>query len=77
MEYSNPFDHPEGLFMILQNRREQYSLWPAHCALPPGWKTILGPESQQACQHWLEANWHSLTPAELSTTASETPSCGE
>ncbi len=70
MEYSNPFDHPEGLFMILKNRREQYSLWPAHCALPQGWQVMSGPESQQACQQWLDANWRSLTPAEFVTKAS-------
>lgn len=34
MEFSNPFDNPQGQFYILQNAQRQFSLWPAACALP-------------------------------------------
>ncbi|MDI5049124.1 MbtH family NRPS accessory protein, partial [Salmonella enterica subsp. enterica serovar Montevideo] len=36
MEFSNPFDNPQGQFYILQNTQRQFSLWPAACALPAG-----------------------------------------
>lgn len=32
MEFSNPFDNPQGQFYILQNAQRQFSLWPAACA---------------------------------------------
>lgn len=34
MQFSNPFDNPQGQFYILRNDQQQYSLWPAHCDLP-------------------------------------------
>ncbi|PLK76564.1 MbtH family protein, partial [Klebsiella pneumoniae] len=37
MQFSNPFDNPQGQFYILRNDQQQYSLWPAHCDLPAGW----------------------------------------
>ncbi|RXY22611.1 MbtH family protein, partial [Klebsiella pneumoniae] len=36
MQFSNPFDNPQGQFYILRNDQQQYSLWPAHCDLPAG-----------------------------------------
>lgn len=63
MEFTNPFDHPQGRFYILQNSAQQCSLWPAQCALPAGWHVICEPQSQAACNDWLAAYWQSLTPA--------------
>ena len=37
MEFSNPFDNPQGQFYILQNPQRQFSLWPQQCSLPAGW----------------------------------------
>lgn len=63
MEFSNPFDNPQGQFYILQNPQRQFSLWPQHCSLPAGWKVACEPQSPEACQQWLDANWTNLTPA--------------
>ncbi|MGK9175810.1 MbtH family NRPS accessory protein [Yokenella regensburgei] len=63
MEFSNPFDNPEGQFYILQNSQQQYSLWPQQCALPPGWQVICEPASQAECADWLAQRWQTLTPA--------------
>jgi uncharacterized protein YbdZ (MbtH family) len=38
MEFSNPFDNPQGQFYILRNDQAEYSLWPQQCALPAGWR---------------------------------------
>lgn len=62
MDYSNPFDNPQGQFLILVNKLMQYSLWPAHCALPAGWQAVSGPQSQSVCYQWLEAHWQNLQP---------------
>ncbi len=40
MQFSNPFDNPQGQFYILRNDQQQYSLWPAHCDLPAGWTVV-------------------------------------
>ncbi|MGY6030509.1 MbtH family protein [Phytobacter sp. AG2a] len=63
MEFSNPFDNPEGHFYILQNAQQQYSLWPEPCALPEGWQVVCAPASQDACTAWLAQHWQTLTPA--------------
>jgi enterochelin esterase family protein len=55
MEFSNPFDNPQGQFAILQNAQQQYSLWPQQCALPEGWQVVCEPQSSEACQQWLAA----------------------
>jgi len=64
MEFSNPFDNPEGQFYILQTARQQFSLWPQQCALPAGWQVVCQPGSQQQCTDWLTHNWQTLTPAQ-------------
>ncbi|EIY5125061.1 MbtH family NRPS accessory protein [Klebsiella quasipneumoniae subsp. similipneumoniae] len=63
MQFSNPFDNPQGQFYILRNDQQQYSLWPGHCALPAGWTVVCPPQSVEACNAWLAANWSTLTPA--------------
>ncbi|WP_058913426.1 MbtH family protein [Entomohabitans teleogrylli] len=63
MEYSNPFDDPQGQFLILENDRHQFSLWPALCVLPAGWKAVFGPQPQAECFNWLDAQWQTLTPS--------------
>ncbi|HIG5946299.1 MbtH family protein, partial [Klebsiella pneumoniae] len=49
MQFSNPFDNPQGQFYILRNDQQQYSLWPAHCDLPAGWTVVCPPQSAEAC----------------------------
>lgn len=63
MEFSNPFDNPEGQFYILQNSQQQYSLWPQQCALPQGWIVVCPPASPEQCTDWLAQHWQTLTPA--------------
>lgn len=63
MEFSNPFDNPQGLFAILQNDQGQYSLWPQQCELPAGWHVVCEAQSQEACQQWLVGHWQTLEPS--------------
>ncbi|MEL4016622.1 MbtH family protein [Dryocola clanedunensis] len=62
MEYSNPFDAPQGRFFILQNAARQYSLWPETCALPAGWQMVCEAAGQEECSRWLKENWRDLQP---------------
>ncbi|CAD5353518.1 MULTISPECIES: MbtH family protein [Enterobacter] len=63
MEFSNPFDNPQGQFAILRNDQAQYSLWPQQCDLPAGWHVVCEPQSQEACQQWLAEHWQTLVPS--------------
>ncbi|EGT4254477.1 MbtH family protein [Citrobacter amalonaticus] len=68
MEFSNPFDNPQGQFYILRNSQQQFSLWPQHCALPAGWQVACEPQSQEACQQWLERHWTTLIPGHFAVS---------
>jgi len=37
---SNPFDHPDGSFLVLANDDGQCSLWPAFADVPAGWRVV-------------------------------------
>lgn len=63
MQFSNPFDNPQGQFYVLQNARQQYCLWPQQCALPDGWEVVCEPQCADDCNAWLVAHWTSLTPS--------------
>ena len=65
MEFSNPFDDPQGQFTLLQNAQQQFSLWPQQCALPEGWRVVCEPQSSEACQQWLATHWTTLTPSQF------------
>ncbi|WP_426712019.1 MbtH family protein [Cronobacter muytjensii] len=62
MEFSNPFDNPQGRFWLLENDQQQLSLWPQACALPPGWRVVAPPQSKQACEAWLAPHGAALQP---------------
>ena len=63
MEFSNPFDNPQGQFAILRNDQGQYSLWPQQCALPAGWRVVGDPRSQEAGQQGRAEHWQTLSPS--------------
>ena len=63
MQFSNPFDNPQGQFYLLQNAQQQFSLWPQSVSLQDGWIIICEPQSRQACDDWLTAHWTTLKPA--------------
>ncbi|MGH3217116.1 MAG: MbtH family protein [Streptosporangiaceae bacterium] len=58
----NPFDDPEGTFMVLVNDEDQHSLWPAKLPVPAGWHVGHGTDSRQACLDYVEASWTDIRP---------------
>ncbi|MGQ0630152.1 MAG: MbtH family protein [Sporichthyaceae bacterium] len=62
---SNPFDDPEGTFLVLVNDENQHSLWPQFAAVPAGWTIVHGPDARAACMDYVEKNWTDLRPASL------------
>lgn len=62
---SNPFDDPDGTFLVLINEEGQYSLWPSFAEVPAGW-TIAHPEDgRQACLDYIEQHWTDMRPRSL------------
>ncbi|MEU4544960.1 MbtH family protein [Nonomuraea dietziae] len=62
---TNPFDDPEGRFLVLVNDEGQHSLWPSFAEVPAGWQAVFGEESRDACLEYVERNWTDLRPRSL------------
>ncbi|WP_058235067.1 MbtH family protein [Devriesea agamarum] len=62
---TNPFDDEDGVFLVLINDEEQYSLWPAFAEVPSGWSVVLGESSRADAIAYVEANWTDLRPRSL------------
>ncbi|MFI8433900.1 MbtH family protein [Streptomyces sp. NPDC079020] len=65
---TNPFDDPEGRFLVLVNDEGQHSLWPSFAEVPGGWTTALGETTREACLEFIETNWTDLRPRSLAAS---------
>lgn len=62
---TNPFEDPDGTYLVLVNDEGQHSLWPAFVDVPSGWTIALGESARDACLEYVDANWTDLRPASL------------
>jgi len=62
---TNPFDDPDGTYVVLVNDEEQHSLWPTFAETPAGWRTTFGPAGRDACLAHVEETWTDLRPRSL------------
>jgi MbtH protein len=62
---TNPFEDPDGKYLVLVNDERQYSLWPSFVDVPAGWTIALPENTRQACLAHIEENWTDLRPASL------------
>lgn len=65
---TNPFDDPDGRFLVLVNDEEQHSLWPAFADVPAGWTVAFGgPDGtdRDAATAWVDEHWTDLRPRSL------------
>ena len=62
---TNPFENPEGVYLVLVNDENQHSLWPQFVDVPAGWTTVFGPDTRTACLEYIETNWTDLRPRSL------------
>ncbi len=63
----NPFDDPDGTFLVLMNDEEQYSLWPSKMEVPAGWRIVHSEDSRELCLEFIEQNWTDLRPLSART----------
>ncbi|MFF3484127.1 MbtH family protein [Streptomyces sp. NPDC002701] len=45
----NPFDNPDGRFLVLVNETGHQSLWPVTVEVPASWAVFLAESSRDAC----------------------------
>lgn len=62
---TNPFDDPDGTFLVLVNAEGQHSLWPEFADVPSGWTAAFGPGSRLDCLAYVTENWTDLRPRGL------------
>ncbi|MFF5175396.1 MbtH family protein [Micromonospora sp. NPDC000089] len=62
---SNPFEDPDGSYLVLVNDEGQHSLWPAAIAAPAGWTTTHGPAPRRESLEHIERNWTDMRPKSL------------
>ncbi len=46
---TNPFEDPDGTYLVLINDEGQHSLWPAFIEVPAGWTITHPHDTRQAC----------------------------
>ena len=61
----------DGLYAVVVNDEEQYSLWPAERALPGGWREAGRRGSREECLAYVDEVWTDLRP--LSARGTEDP----
>ncbi|WP_338674449.1 MbtH family protein [Streptomyces sp. SCSIO 30461] len=62
---TNPFEDPDGVYLVLVNDENQHSLWPDFVDVPAGWRSVHGPAARQACLDYVEAHWTDMRPRSL------------
>jgi len=62
---TNPFEDPDGTYLVLVNDENQHSLWPSFVDVPAGWTVAHGPDGRQACLDHVETQWTDMRPKSL------------
>ncbi|MCE7082627.1 MbtH family NRPS accessory protein [Streptomyces sp. ST2-7A] len=63
-------EHPDDtgdteLYVVVTNHEEQYSIWPGHRDVPPGWETRTSPMARQGCLEYIREHWVDMRPLSL------------
>lgn len=62
---SNPFEDPDGTYLVLVNDEGQHSLWPSFAEVPAGWAVAKDEDTRQACLDYITENWTDMRPKSL------------
>ena len=53
------------IYTVVMNHEEQYSIWPAHKAIPMGWKEVGKDGQKSECLEYIDAVWKDMRPLTL------------
>lgn len=59
------FDREDGIFRVLVNHEEQYSLWPEWKAIPGGWTDTGVKGDKKTCLAHVDQVWTDMRPLSL------------
>ncbi|MGH3828901.1 MAG: MbtH family protein [Pseudonocardiaceae bacterium] len=62
---TNPFEEPDGTYLVLINNEGQYSLWPAFIEVPGGWTIAHLPDTRPVCLDYINQHWIDMRPQSL------------
>ncbi|MFF3326333.1 MbtH family protein [Streptomyces sp. NPDC002889] len=62
---SNPFENPDGTYLVLVNDEGQHSLWPSFAEVPAGWTVAAAETDRQSCLAYVEEHWTDMRPLSL------------
>jgi MbtH protein len=62
---TNPFEDPDGRYLVLVNDEGQHSLWPVFIDFPAGWEVVHGEAGRQDCLAYIEKSWIDVRPKSL------------
>jgi MbtH protein len=54
-----------AIYMVVVNREEQYSIWPVHKPLPPGWRDAGKSGLKAVCLEYIKSVWTDMRPLSL------------
>ncbi|MFI0819506.1 MbtH family protein [Streptomyces sp. NPDC021098] len=69
---TNPFENPDGRYLVLVNDEGQHSLWPSFAEVPAGWTVAHGEDTREACVAYVEEHWTDMRPTSLVRAMDET-----
>lgn len=61
------------VYEVVVNDEEQYSIWPAHKAVPAGWKTVGKQGLKPVCLDHVKEVWTDMRPRSLRTQSAAQP----
>lgn len=59
------WDDDDGIYEVVVNHEEQYSIWPADRELPLGWTKAGKRGTKQECLDYIEEVWTDMRPLSL------------
>lgn len=62
---TNPFENEDGVYHVLINEEEQYSLWPSFREVPQGWTIVHRSDTRAACLEYINKHWTDMRPKSL------------
>jgi len=62
---TNPFENEDGVYHVLINEEEQYSLWPSFREVPQGWTIVHRSDTRAACLEYINQHWTDMRPKSL------------
>jgi MbtH protein len=55
----------DTIFDVVDNREQQYSIWPSHKAVPAGWRQVGRRGRKSECLAYIDEVWTDMRPLSL------------